>query len=243
MNLLIQLGGNQNAFLYYVQRIQHRKNISQKDLLTYFITDMSFTRNQKEKNCLILGLFTIQTFSPMQTDLAKKKNYTPLIIILSIAILLLVSLAYFLPELEFLKKKDLSVLPMINAVLNSITFIELSIALVAIKRKNIVLHRRMIYTALTTTGLFLVTYLVYHFGAPSTKYGGTGPLKAIYLFILLTHIVLAAAIVPLALISVARGLNMQVEKHRKIARWTMPIWLYVSITGVIVYIMIAPYYK
>ncbi len=179
----------------------------------------------------------------MNTELVAKRNYTPLIITLSIVIILLVGLAYFLPDLDFLKKQDLSFLPLINAILNSITFIALSIALMAIKKKNISLHRNMIFTALTSTGLFLVTYLAYHFGAPSTKYGGTGPLKAVYLFILLTHIVLAAAIVPLALISVARGLNMQVEKHRKIARWTMPIWLYVSLTGVIVYIMISPYYK
>ena len=179
----------------------------------------------------------------MNTELVAKKNYTPLIVTLSIAIILLVGLAYFLPDLEFLKKQDLSLLPLINAILNSITFVALSLALIAIKRKNIPLHRNLIFTALTSTGLFLVTYLAYHFGAPSTKYGGTGVLKAVYLFILLTHIVLAAAIVPLALISVARGLNMQVEKHRKIARWTMPIWLYVSLTGVIVYIMISPYYK
>ncbi len=178
----------------------------------------------------------------MNTEVTAKRNYTPIIIILSIAIIALVGLAYFLPDLDFLKKMDLSALPLVNAILNSITFIALSAALIAIKRKNITLHKRMIFVALTSTGLFLVTYLAYHFGAPSTKYGGTGPLKIIYLFILLTHIVLAAAIVPLALISVARGLNMQVEKHRKIARWTMPIWLYVSLTGVIVYIMISPYY-
>ena len=179
----------------------------------------------------------------MNTPIAAKRNYTPIIIILTIAIIALVALAYCLPTLEFLKQYDLSVLPLINAILNSLTFTSLVIALVAIKKKNITLHRNMIFTALTTTGLFLVTYLAYHFSAPSTKYGGTGILKGIYLFILLTHIVLAAVIVPLALISVARGLNMQVERHRKIARWTMPLWLYVSLTGVLVYIMISPYYK
>jgi putative membrane protein len=179
----------------------------------------------------------------MNTPLAAKRNYTPIIVILTIAIIALVSLAYCLPTLEFLKKYDLSILPLVNAILNSATFILLSLALIAIRKKNITLHRNMIFAALTTTGLFLVTYLAYHFSAPSTKYGGTGIMKGIYLFILLTHIVLAAVIVPLALISVARGLNMQVEKHRKIARWTMPLWLYVSLTGVLVYIMISPYYK
>lgn len=179
----------------------------------------------------------------MDTPVAAKRNYTPIIIILTIAIIALVALAYFLPTLEFLKQYDLSVLPLVNAILNSITFVALLGALIAIKNKKITLHRNLIFTALTSTGLFLVTYLAYHFSAPTTKYGGTGIMKGIYFFILLTHIVLAAAIVPLALISVARGLNMQVERHRKIARWTMPLWLYVSVTGVIVYIMISPYYK
>lgn len=179
----------------------------------------------------------------MNTPLIARRNYTPIIIILTIAIIALVALAYFLPTMAFLKKYDLSMLPLVNAILNSVTFISLVIALIAIKKKNIPLHRRMIFTALSTTGLFLVTYLAYHFSAPSTPYGGTGILRGIYFFILLTHIVLAAVIVPLALISVARGLNMQVERHRKIARWTMPLWLYVSLTGVLVYIMISPYYK
>ena len=104
------------------------------------------------------------------------------------------------------------------------------------------LHKRFIFTALFWTALFLVSYLLYHFSTESTFYGGTGVIKYIYFFILITHITLAALIVPIALITVGRGLNMQVEKHKKIARWTMPLWLYVSFTGVVVYIMIAPYY-
>jgi putative membrane protein len=84
--------------------------------------------------------------------------------------------------------------------------------------------------------------VTYHYLTESTSYGGGGPLKYVYFFILITHILLAIVIVPLALITVTRGLNMQVEKHRKIARWTMPIWLYVSLTGVLVYLLISPYY-
>ncbi|HSH67254.1 MAG TPA: DUF420 domain-containing protein, partial [Bacteroidia bacterium] len=132
----------------------------------------------------------------MSTQVATKKNYTPIIIILTIAIIALIALAYFLPTIAFLKQYDLSVLPLVNALLNSITFLALSGALMAIKKKKITLHRNLIFTALTSTGLFLVTYLAYHFSAPSTPYGGTGILKGIYLFILLTHIVLAAVIVP-----------------------------------------------
>lgn len=178
----------------------------------------------------------------MNQELTTKRNYTPLIIILTVAIISLVAVAYFSPRLELFKGYDLTVLPLVNAILNSITFIALTFALIAIKRKNIKLHRNFIFTALGSTALFLVTYLAYHFNAPTTKYGGTGILKGIYYFILLTHILLAIVIVPLALISVARGLNMQVERHRKIARWTMPLWLYVSLTGVLVYVMISPYY-
>ncbi|MCK9907219.1 DUF420 domain-containing protein, partial [Frankia sp. Cpl3] len=85
----------------------------------------------------------------------------------------------------------------------------------------------------------LISYVTYHSIAPTTHYGGEGAMRYIYFFILITHIVLAAVIVPLVLVTVARGLNMQVEKHRKIARWTMPLWLYVSVTGVIVYLMIS----
>lgn len=172
----------------------------------------------------------------------KQRNYTPWIVILSIAINLIVAVLFFMPKAETAGDWDITILPLINAVLNSFTFIFLLAALIMIKQKNIVLHRRFIYAAFTTTALFLVTYLIYHGMAESTAYGGEGPLKYIYYFILITHIVLAAVIVPLALTTVARGWNMQVEKHRKIARWTMPLWLYVSITGVLVYLLISPYY-
>lgn len=104
------------------------------------------------------------------------------------------------------------------------------------------MHRAFIGAAFVSTTLFLVSYVAYHYLTESTKYGGEGVLRSIYFFILITHILLAIVVVPLALISVVRGLQMNVEKHRKIARWTMPIWLYVSLTGVIVYLMISPYY-
>lgn|SRR5690625_2426948 len=137
---------------------------------------------------------------------------------------------------------DLTVLPLFNAIINGITFIVLVAALVMIKRKNITAHRRFIYVAFTLTFIFLVSYLIYHSMVASTAFGGVGFIKTFYYFILITHIVLAAGLIPLALISLARGLNMEVEKHRKIARWAMPIWLYVSLTGVLVYILVSPYY-
>lgn len=172
----------------------------------------------------------------------KQRNYTPLIVILTIAINVLVAVLYFMPEYKGVGNVDLTFLPFFNAVMNSFTFVFLAAALYSIKQKNIERHRRYIFAAFTTTALFLVSYVAYHALAPSTPYGGEGIMRPIYYFILLTHIVLSAVIVPLALISVTRGLNMQVDRHRKIARWTMPLWLYVSLTGVIVYIMISPYY-
>lgn len=172
----------------------------------------------------------------------KSKNYKPLIWTLTLAINGLIAIAFFLPEMELLKRRDLSFLPLLNAILNSLTFVSLIIALLAIKQKNIKRHKAFVLLALFWTGIFLISYLLYHFSTPSTKFGGEGIIKGIYLFILLTHIILAAIIVPLALISIGRGLNMEVRKHRKIARWTMPLWLYVSLTGVIIYLMISPYY-
>lgn len=172
----------------------------------------------------------------------KQINFTPWIVILTIAINAVVAVLFFLPGSDGFDKFDITILPLLNAVFNSFTFVFLLVALIFIKTKNIVMHRRFIFAAFTTTALFLVSYVTYHYLAESTSYGGDGVLRYIYFFILLTHIVLAIVIVPLALISLARGLNMQVEKHRKIARWTMPLWLYVSLTGVLVYLMISPYY-
>ncbi|WP_289138455.1 DUF420 domain-containing protein [uncultured Brevibacillus sp.] len=173
----------------------------------------------------------------------KQRNYTPAIVILSIAINTIIAIMYFMPKNNDFGHIDLTFLPFLNAVMNSFTFVFLVAALVSIiKYKNIQLHRRYIFAAFSTTAVFLVSYLVYHGMAPSTSYGGEGILRPIYYFILLSHILLSAIIVPFALITTARGLNMQVDRHKKIARWTMPMWLYVSATGVIVYLMISPYY-
>jgi len=171
------------------------------------------------------------------------KNYNKAIWSLSIGINLLIGLAYFVPTLTISEEYDFSYIPLLNATLNGLTFLALTFALIAIKNKKIRIHRNLIFTALSFTGIFLGSYLLYHFTTPSTEFGGEGIVKIIYFTILITHIILAAAIVPLALISIARGLNMNIPKHRQIARWVMPIWLYVSLTGVIIYMMISPYYS
>lgn len=171
----------------------------------------------------------------------KEFNYVPWVIGLSIAINAIVIILIFSPKLAE-TEMDLTFLPLLNAIMNSFTFVFLLGALFLIIKGNVTWHKRFIYAAFTTTAVFLVSYLTYHSTSDSTSFGGEGLIAYIYYFILITHIVLAAAIVPLALLTFARGITMKVDKHKKIARWTMPIWLYVSLTGVIVYLMISPYY-
>ncbi|WP_081667052.1 DUF420 domain-containing protein [Paenibacillus pinihumi] len=165
-----------------------------------------------------------------------------MIIMITIIVNGLVILLSGMPGYKDFDAFDVTILPLLNAIFNSFTFLFLVGALIAIMKRNVKVHQRFIYAALTTTALFLVTYVSYHFLSSSTSYGGTGFLKGLYYFILITHIVLAAVIVPLVLTTVARAWNMENERHKKIARWTMPLWLYVSITGVLVYVMISPYY-
>ncbi|UOE52518.1 DUF420 domain-containing protein [Mucilaginibacter sp. SMC90] len=172
----------------------------------------------------------------------KQKNYTPLIWFLTVAINGLIATAYFLPKTDALKRYDLSWLPLLNALLNGSTFIALLAALISIKQKKIKAHRSFVFLAFSFTSLFLFSYLLYHFSTPSTRFGGTGSIKNIYFLILISHIFLAALIVPLALLTMSYGINGNLIRHRKLAAWTMPIWLYVSLTGVIVYLMISPYY-
>ena len=133
----------------------------------------------------------------------------------------------------------ISILPTINATLNATSAILLVWAYVLIRRRQIEQHRRVMLTAFATSCLFLVCYLVYHAQVGSKPFGHEGTaLRSIYLGILLTHTVLAAAVPFLAVITLRRGLTAKYDKHRKIARWTLPIWLYVSVTGVVVYVML-----
>lgn len=172
----------------------------------------------------------------------KKRNYKPFIIALSIILIGAIGALSGMRGEKNFDAFDLTILPLTNAILNSFTFLFLVCALVAILRRNVKIHQRFIYAAFSTTFLFLLTYVSYHYLAPSTPYGGEGFMAGFYYFILITHIILAAAIVPLALTSVTRAWNRENARHKKIARWTMPIWLYVSFTGVLVYILISPYY-
>jgi len=132
---------------------------------------------------------------------------------------------------------DVSGLPTVNAILNLITIVLLVAAYIFIRQNNITLHKKIMFTAFGTSALFLVTYVVYHwFKSGPAHYSGEW--QALYFFILLTHIILAVVILPLAMVTLYRGWTMNVGKHRKIAKITLPIWLYVSVTGVLVYVML-----
>jgi putative membrane protein len=129
-------------------------------------------------------------------------------------------------------------LPTINAFLNSVSAILLVWGYTLIRRKRIQQHRRVMIAAFTASVLFLICYLVYHYHVGSVRYPGTGFLRTVYLTILATHTVLAAAVAPLAAITLIRGLKSRFDRHRRIARWTLPIWLYVNVTGVVIYWML-----
>ena len=133
---------------------------------------------------------------------------------------------------------SVSDLPALNATLNAACAVLLIIGWTLIKRGRIQQHRRVMIAAVCTSALFLISYLVYHAQVGSVRFTGTGPIRIVYFTVLLTHTVLAAAIVPMVLVTLSRGLSGKYDPHRRIARWTMPIWLYVSITGVIVYVML-----
>ena len=132
---------------------------------------------------------------------------------------------------------DVSGLPMVNALLNSLSTILLLVALFLIKRKKIERHKQAMLCAFGTSSLFLVSYVIYHWFKAGPKLY-VGDFTVLYYIILISHIILAVFIIPMALITLYRGWNMQVRKHRKIAKITYPIWLYVSITGIIIYLML-----
>jgi putative membrane protein len=129
-------------------------------------------------------------------------------------------------------------LPSVNAFLNATAAVLLVWGYTLIRRKRIETHRKVMLAAFTTSCLFLVSYLVYHASAGSKHFPGTGAIRTVYLTILATHTVLAAAVPVLAIVTLRRGLAARYDKHRRIARWTLPIWLYVSVTGVVVYVML-----
>ncbi len=134
-------------------------------------------------------------------------------------------------------------LPKLNAFINGTCSILLLISLYFIKRKNIEAHKKVNITAFVLSSLFLVSYITYHWMAKETSFPHDNPMRTVYLTILISHIILAALVLPMVLMSFYYGLQMDVVKHRKLVRFAYPIWLYVTVTGVVVYLMISPYYQ
>ena len=172
-----------------------------------------------------------------------EQKYNPWIIILSIAIPLVVVLLFNVKLYDLgYDVKPLMFLPPIYATINGITAILLVTAVWAIKNGNRKLHETLMKTAIACSVLFLAMYVAYHMTSPSTKFGGEGWIRTVYFIILLSHISLSVIVIPLVLISYVRALAEKFDKHKQITKYTFPIWLYVAITGVIVYLMISPYY-
>lgn len=134
-------------------------------------------------------------------------------------------------------------LPKLHAILNGSTFVLLLLSLRAIRSGNVPLHKKLNLTAFGLSAVFLISYVTYHYLAGDTKYGGEGFMRSVYFFILITHIVLAAITLPLVLWSFYLGLKDDRTRHRKVVRWSYPIWLYVAFTGVLVYLFLSPYYS
>lgn len=174
-----------------------------------------------------------------EKQLTKEKKYNRWIVVLSIAIPLVVAVLFGvkIPNVE-----PLSFLPPIYASINAATAVLLLIALWAIKNGNRKLHENLMKTAIALSVAFLAMYVAYHMTSESTKYGGDGVIRYVYYFILITHILLSIVVIPFVLITYVRAITDNFERHKKIAKITFPIWLYVAVTGVIVYLMISPYY-
>jgi len=168
----------------------------------------------------------------------QKKDYSIWIKIVSVAIPVVVAILFGV-RVDY----DLPIfLPPIYATINAITALLLVLALVAIKAKKIQIHQRLMQSCIVLSLVFLVMYIAYHMTTDPTPFGGEGYMKTLYFFILISHIILSIALIPLVLISYVRAFQKEFPAHKKISKITFPIWLYVASTGVIVYIMIAPYY-
>jgi putative membrane protein len=171
--------------------------------------------------------------------LEKKEPYRKLIIALSILIPVAVAALFGMPKV---KGYNFSFLPPIYATINGLTAIFLVTAVVAIKNGKRALHERLMKMCILLSASFLVMYVIYHLTSETTVFGGEGTIRSVYFFILITHILLSIGVIPLVLFTYVRALSGNFERHRALAKFTFPIWLYVAVTGVIVYLMISPYY-
>jgi putative membrane protein len=172
-----------------------------------------------------------------------ESKYKKWIILLSVTIPIVVAILSRVKLKDFgFDVEPLTFLPPIYATINGITAVVLIAAVVAIKKGNRKRHEYLMKTAIACSVAFLGMYVAYHMTSDSANFGGEGIIRPVYFFILTTHIILSIIIIPLVLITYVRALAQRFDKHKKLARITFPIWLYVAVTGVIVYLMISPYY-
>ena len=185
-----------------------------------------------------------------------EKVWLNIIAIISVAVVLVVAFLIYNAQTVTYVNKQIYILPKLNAFLNGSVAVLLTAGFLFIRQKNMKAHRACMLTAFTFSSLFLVSYIIYHANAIETIFGdlnhnqildaseklSAGATRYVYYVLLITHIILAAVILPMAMLSLFRIWNMQTAMHRKIGRWTFPLWLYVSVTGVIIYLMISPYY-
>ncbi len=191
----------------------------------------------------------------MEKELSGNKSYLRIIYVISMVIPLVVAFLIFFPA-KFGAGNWVKVLPMVHAIINSLTVITLIAALLAIKKGNVIAHRSFMLASLILGVFFLISYILYHSNVPSVKYGDlnhdgivddlematAGTSRLVYLVILASHILLSILVVPFVLFAFYYALTNQIDRHKKIVKYTYPVWMYVSITGVIVYFLIRPYY-
>lgn len=175
--------------------------------------------------------------------LPKDKKYNKVINVIAVAIPVVVAVLLNprIPKVEL--GEWTKALPHVNGFINSLTTVSLLLGYFFIKKKNIAAHRQMMTVSFVLGAVFLVSYVLYHLSNESTPFGGTGFIRPIYYFLLVTHITLSIGVVWFVLRAVYFALSNQIDLHKKAVKWAFPIWLYVSITGVIVYLMISPYYN
>jgi len=180
----------------------------------------------------------------MLLPVLKKNDKQARLLILTVSFVVFAAVALLSRiKLEVNLGFDIHIFALINAVINSIVSVLLVVALVAVKQRKYEQHKKVMMAAMVLSILFLVSYIAHHLLAGETKFGGTGTMKSVYYFILLTHIPLAGIILPFILFTAYRGLTGEYANHKKLAKYTWPLWLYVSVTGVLVYIFISPYYS
>lgn len=186
----------------------------------------------------------------------RDRFYLRIIIAVSVFVFLLIVVLSQLPKADHVPPY-VKYLPMLNAFLNATTTVLLLISFYFIRRKKVSIHKRLNITAVSLSTVFLLSYVLFHSYGVETRYGDldhngivdaaekaqAGSMRTVYFSVLITHIILAAIVLPLVLLSLYRGITNQVRLHRKIVRWSFPVWLYVTISGVVVYLMISPYYN